>query len=301
MAGHLIIITGPTASGKTSWAITLAQHLKTEVISFDSRQLYREMRIGTARPTAEEQAVVPHHGIASHSVQDPQSAASFASYLLPIVQQVLHRHQVAVAVGGSGLYLKALLGGFDQIPAKDPVVRSQLEQQWQTQGIATLQQQLASLDPEYFQAVDTQNPHRLIRALEVCLVSGMPYSTQRKGEGEPRDFTPIQVGIDWPRQALYDRINTRVEHMLELGLEEEARTLFPLRGLTSLETVGYTEWFDYFSGHHSREEAIRLIKRNTRRYAKRQLTWFRKIDSLTWFAPDDYTHAEVWIDRQLSS
>lgn len=301
MAGHLIVVTGPTASGKTHWAIQLAQHFQTEVVSFDSRQLYREISIGTAKPTAEELAAVPHHGVNSHSIQEPQSAASFTAYLLPIVEDLLDRKGVAVAVGGSGLYLTALLGGFDAIPAKDATIRQALETTLENQGITALQQRLAELDPTYYQEVDIQNPHRLIRALEVCLVTGQPFSAQRKGEGQKRDFTAIQLGIDWPREDLYSRINQRVDQMLELGLEQEAHSLHPLRGLSSLETVGYTEWFDYFEGKHSREEAIRLIKRNTRRYAKRQMTWFRRIEDLQWYAPHEYEAAQAWVAQQLSA
>ena len=299
MAGQLVVVTGPTASGKTTWAIQLAQHLDTEVISFDSRQLYREMTIGTAKPTAAELAKVPHHGVNSHPITEPQSAASFTAYLLPIVTDLLNRKGVAVAVGGSGLYLKALLGGFDSIPAKDPQLRAKLEQQWQQEGLAPLLQQLQALDPVYFAAVDQHNPHRVIRALEVCLVSGRPFSDQRTGEGQSRDFTALQIGVAWPREALYERINTRVDQMLAHGLLQEAQRLHPQRGLSSLETVGYTELFDYLEGRHDWEEAVRLIKRNTRRYAKRQLTWFRK-QPVTWFAPDDYARAEAWIDQQLA-
>lgn len=300
MAGQLVVVTGPTASGKTTWAIQLAQHLETEVISFDSRQLYREMTIGTAQPTAAELAKVPHHGVNSHSIAEPQSAASFTAYLLPIVTDLLNRKGVAVAVGGSGLYLKALLGGFDNIPAKDAPLRAKLEQQWQEEGLSSLLKQLQTLDPVYFEEVDQHNPHRVIRALEVCLVSGQPFSTQRRGEGQSRAFSALQIGLTWPRETLYERINSRVDQMLADGLLKEAQRLHLSRGLTSLETVGYTELFDYLEGRHDWEEAIRLIKRNTRRYAKRQLTWFRK-QPIKWFAPDDYAIAEAWIDQQLAT
>lgn len=299
MANHLLVVTGPTASGKTRWAIELAKHFATAVVSFDSRQLYREIAIGTAKPTPGELAAVPHYGINTHSITQPQSAASFTDYLLPQVMHLFSDHEVVVAVGGSGLYLAALLGRFDAIPAKDPTVRATLEERWRTEGLAGLLAQLDQLDPDYYATVDKQNPHRIIRALEVCLASGMPFSVQRKGLGHSRSFTPHLLGLDWPRAELYDRINNRVDQMLADGLVEEAKRLHPQRGLSSLETVGYSELFDYFEGKFDLPEAIRLIKRNTRRYAKRQLTWFRKEPDLQWFTPTDLAAAIQWAEQQI--
>lgn len=300
MANNLLVVTGPTASGKTRWAIELAQHFATAVVSFDSRQLYREMSIGTAKPTPAELAAVPHYGINTHPITHPQSAASFTDYLLPKIMRLFADHSVVVAVGGSGLYLNALLGRFDTIPAKDPTVRATLEKQWRTEGLTPLLAQLAQLDPDYYATVDQQNPHRIIRALEVCLVSGMPFSTQRKGIGHSRDFTPHLLGVDWPRKELYERINSRVNQMLADGLVEEAQQLHAKRGLSSLETVGYSELFDYFESKFDLQEAIRLIQRNTRRYAKRQLTWFRKEPAMEWFAPTEMAAATAWAERQFN-
>lgn len=281
-----VVITGPTASGKTGVAIAVARALGTEIVSFDSRQLYKEMRIGTAQPTPDELAAVPHHFIGSHSIHQPLNASAYADAAVPVVENIIAKYGIAVAVGGSGLYLKALAGALDEIPARDMQIREQLQQLWVQEGIVALQQQLKQLDPVYFDEVDKQNPHRLIRALEVCLSSGKPYSQFRQGTGVQRSFTLHYYGIDLPRQNLYSRINERVEKMIDEGLEEEAKALQPFRGLAPLETVGYREWFDYFEGHTSREEAIRRIQRNSRRYAKRQLTWFRKYDTMQWHPPD---------------
>lgn len=284
---YLITILGPTASGKTAAAIVVARHFNTVVVSADSRQLYREMTIGTAKPTANELAAVPHYMVHHISIQDDYSAGKYADEVLPLLEELFQQYQVVVMAGGSGLYVNAVLEGFDDLPPVQPGIREQLEQTLEEQGIETLQQQLQDLDPEYYAQVDQQNPHRLIRALEVCLSSGQPFSSFRKGATQHRNFEIIKIGLEWEREALYARINNRVDAMMPAGLLEEARSLHPQRGLMALETVGYAELFDYFEGKTDLDTAIELIKRNTRRYAKRQLTWWRKHADIKWFAQAD--------------
>ncbi len=279
---YLIVIGGPTASGKTSLGIRLARHFNTEILSADSRQFYREMNIGTAKPTPEELAQARHHFIGNLSVHDAYSVGDYEREALILLEKLYQKNNVVVMVGGSGFFIRAVCEGLDDFPDVPAHIREELSQLFENEGIIPLQNELKKLDPEYYAQVDTQNPKRLLRALEVCRATGQPFSNFHNKEKTPRPFVPIYIGVDWKRETLYERINKRVDLMLEAGLEQEARDLYPLRHLTSLQTVGYQEWFDFFEGKIDRAEAIRLIKRNSRRYAKRQMTWFRKVEGMKW-------------------
>lgn len=273
----MILVAGPTAVGKTRKAIELALQYKTEIISADSRQCYREMNIGVARPTPEELAAVPHHFIASHSIHDNLNAAWYEKFALDKVNELFTRHTVVVMVGGTGLYIKAFMEGLDEIPETDPVIRASVIRDYEEKGLHWLQEEVKQNDPVFFTQGENQNPHRLMRALEVVRSTGKSILSFRKGEKAQRPFDIKMLVMDLPRPQLYERIDQRVDEMVNAGLEEEARGLYAFRHLSALQTVGYQEWFDYFDGNTSREEAITLIKQHTRNYAKRQGTWFRKM------------------------
>ena len=272
----LLYIAGPTASGKTSLAIALAKHFKTEIISCDSRQFYREMNIGTAVPTAEELKQVPHHFVQHLSIHDPYSVGDYTRDALALLPQLFQAHEVVIMVGGSGMYADAVMYGLDEFPEVDPAIRPQLTAIYQQEGIEVLQDLLREHDIRHYHIVDKQNPHRLIRALEISLSAGKPYSSFLGKKQIPDFFTAKTVVIDWEREQLYKRINQRVDLMVEAGLEEEARGLLEHQQLNALQTVGYREWFSHFNGQWDREKAIEEIKKNSRRYAKRQTTWFRR-------------------------
>lgn len=273
----MILVAGPTAVGKTRKAIELALQYHTEIISADSRQCYREMNIGVARPTPEELAAVPHHFIASHSIHENLNAAWYEKYALDKVNELFTRHTVVVMVGGTGLYIKAFMEGLDEIPETDPAIRAAIIHGYEENGLTWLQEQVKQNDPLFFAQGENQNPHRLMRALEVVRSTGKSILSFRKGEKAQRPFDIKMLVMDLPRPQLYERIDQRVDEMVNAGLEEEARGLYAFRHLSALQTVGYQEWFDYFDGKTSREEAIALIKQHTRNYAKRQGTWFRKM------------------------
>lgn len=277
LAKTLIVIGGPTASGKTSLAIALAQHFATEIISGDSRQFYREMAIGNARPTPEELAAVRHHFVADRSVTAPLTAGRFAAAALERLSDLFRAHDHAVLVGGSGLYLRALCEGLDEFPAVTEAARAQVQKLVAEQGLPGLQAEVARLDPSYFATVDQQNGRRLERALQVCYSAGQPYSSFL-GKRPARPFDCVYLRTHPPRPLLYQRINQRVDQMVAAGLEAEAQSLLPYQGLPVLQTVGYQEWWPYFAGTYSRERAIELVKQNSRRYAKRQVTWFGRAD-----------------------
>lgn len=281
----LIVIAGPTASGKTELAIKVARQLHTEVISADSRQFYREMSIGTAKPSPQELEIVPHHFINSLSITDDYTAGDFEREGLRVLDAIFRHNSYAVLAGGSGLFIKAITEGFDELPGPSSDLRKNLNTVFSEQGLLPLQQQLKELDPEYFHQVDLNNPKRVIRALEVCLATGKPFSALRHSSKKVRNFKCIKIGLDIHREALYERINQRVDQMVKNGLFEEAESLFNYRHLNALNTVGYAEIFTYMEGKTTREEAINAIKQNTRRYAKRQLTWFRKDPDIKWFSP----------------
>lgn len=283
---HLIVVGGPTASGKTALAIDIALRFSAEIISADSRQFYQEMTIGTAKPTPTELAQVPHHFINSLSIADDYSVGDFERDALSLLDQLFKNTNTAVVAGGSGLFINALCNGLDAFPDVPDTIRRELETIELERGIEALRSELQQLDPEYYLRVDRDNPARLRRALEVCRASGLPYSsflTQPKAE---RPFHIHYIQADWPRDTLYQRINQRVDNMVEEGLEAEALGLLPWRNRPALRTVGYEEWFDYFDGNYTKEEAIDKIKQHSRNYAKRQLTWFRKYGTWKTYQPE---------------
>ena len=284
---RLLVVVGPTGSGKTDLSIRLALHYGAPILSTDSRQVYRGMPIGTAQPSADQLQAVEHHFIASHDPTDNLNCGEYEVQALARLEELFADHDWVVAVGGSGLYVRALCEGMDDLPQADEPLRRELERRLAEEGLGALAEELRELDPEYCRTADLNNPARVMRALEVCLQTHMPYSRQRTGERRPRPFEIVKIGIDLPRNVLYDRINRRVDRMLADGLEAEARALYPYRELNALKTVGYREFFDYFDGRIGYDEAVELIKRNSRRYAKRQLTWFRRDSEIRWFAPDD--------------
>ena len=285
--GTLVVVVGPTGSGKSALAVKLATHLCAPIISTDSRQVFRGMPIGTAQPTREELAAAKHYFIADREVEDDFNCGKYETEALALLERLFTENDYVVAVGGSGLYVQALCEGMDDLPDADPALRENLKQRMEREGLESLVAELRTLDPAYAEEVDLCNPARVMRALEVCLATGRPYSEQRKGVTAERPFNIIKIGTDMPRDVLYDRINRRVDMMVEEGLEAEARTMYPKRHLNALQTVGYRELFDYFDGNCSFEEAVELVKRNSRRYAKRQLTWFRRDANTAWFNPSD--------------
>lgn len=296
---HLIVIGGPTAAGKTALAIRLAKEFKTEILSADSRQFFREMTIGTAKPTREELAEAKHHFIDSLSVEEDYDTGKFEHDALQLSGKLFQKHDILIMVGGSGLYLNAFVHGIDRLPAQDPEVRNSLRRLLEEKGIAALQNELIQKDPETSAVIDLQNPHRLIRALEVCRITGMKYSQLRTGKPAEREFVPVLIALAPERTALYKRIDERVDQMIRLGLIDEVRSLYPFRQKNALKTVGYRELFDYLDNKTSLEEAIRLIKQHSRNYAKRQMTWFRNQSEYTLFNPDDTDSISRFIEMKL--
>lgn len=281
----LYVVCGPTAVGKTDFAIELAEKLGTEIISADSRQLYREIPIGTAQPSAEQLNRVKHHFIANRSIEEDYNAGMFERDALVFLDELFLKYESVVCCGGTGLYIKALCEGLDDLPESDEKIRLQLTERLETEGLESLQNQLQELDPVHFERMDTQNPQRVMRALEVCLSTGIPFSSFHGVEKAERPFAIKKIGLELPREELYDRINKRVDQMLEDGWLEEAKAVFDRRHLNALNTVGYKELFQYLSGKITLEEATEKIKTNTRRFAKRQLTWFKKDAEIEWVHP----------------
>ncbi|SNC60771.1 tRNA dimethylallyltransferase [Hymenobacter gelipurpurascens] len=282
----LLVISGPTAVGKTDLCVRLAQHLHTEIVSADSRQFFRELTIGTAKPTPEEMQGVPHHFIDSHSIQEEYNAGRFEQDALSLLQELFRKHQVVILTGGSGLYLKAVTEGFDDMPAALPEVREQLQQELAEGGLGPLVDELARLDPITYDRIDRQNHQRVLRALEISRSTGQPFSSfHGKKKAAERPFRIVKVALNREREELYQRIDQRMDQMLAGGLEAEARALYPFRHHNALQTVGYKELFDYFEGHYDYAEAVRLLKRNSRHYAKRQLTWLRRDPEYHWMHP----------------
>jgi len=283
----LVVLAGPTASGKTALGIWLAKAFNTEILSADSRQCYKELNIGVARPSPAELAEVPHHFIASHSIHDTVNAGVFATYGLEVLERLFKQHSVVIMVGGTGLYIKALTEGIDEMPATPLHIREEITHAYQTNGLEWLQQAVASEDPAFWQQAEKMNPQRLMRGLEFIRTTGKSILNYRKNKPQTRNFQVVPMALDLPRATLYERINQRVDLMMEQGLEEEVRDLYPLRQLNALQTVGYKEWYDYFGGHASLSEVREQIQQNTRRYAKRQITWFKKQQDFRWFSPQD--------------
>lgn len=279
----LIVVVGPTAVGKTALAIQLAQHLQTEIISADSRQFYIELDKATAKPSFEELACVKHYGINSHSIETYYSVGQYEKDALDWIAKIHEKSNYAILVGGSGLYVKAVTNGLDEMPEVQAGIREKLQERLSTEGLPALCKELENLDLAYYKQVDTSNPQRILRALEVCISTGEPYSRFRAGKPKERPFQIIKIGLTMPRDALYARIEARMEQMLTDGLLEEARGLLPKATLPALQTVGYQEIFGFLKGEYDWKEAHRLLMRNSRRYAKRQLTWFGQDSSIRWF------------------
>ncbi|AUC23423.1 tRNA (adenosine(37)-N6)-dimethylallyltransferase MiaA [Polaribacter sejongensis] len=280
---YLITIVGPTAIGKTALSIQLANHFKSAIISCDSRQFYKEMTIGTAVPDKEELAAAAHHFIQNRSIFEDYNVGSFERDALAKLNDLFKENPIQIMVGGSGLYVDAVLKGLDYFPEVDPKIREDLTLKLEKEGVEVLQEQLKELDPETYNVIELQNPKRVMRALEVCIGSGIPYSTFKNKPKAPRNFTSIKIGLDADRQIIYNRINMRVDIMMENGLLEEAKNLYPHKSLNALQTVGYRELFSYFDGDFTKEFAISEIKKNTRRFAKRQGTWFKRDETTLWF------------------
>jgi len=283
----LIVIIGPTGIGKTDLSIFLAKKLNTEIISADSRQFFKELKIGTAVPDDEQLKAVKHHFIGNKSIHDYYNASSFEFEVIDLLKELFQTKNQVIMVGGSGMYVDAVCKGIDDLPEIDMEIRNNLLEKFEKEGIEGLRFELKRLDPEYYKTVDLKNPKRLLKALEITIQTGKPYSTFRTQNVKKRDFNILKIGLNIEREKLYDRIEQRVDKMIENGLVEEARQFLPYKNLNSLNTVGYKELFPYLEGEYSLERAIELIKRNSRRYAKRQLSWFNRDKEINWFQPDE--------------
>lgn len=291
----LIVVVGPTAVGKTALAIQLAQFYKTEILSADSRQFFEEMNIGTAKPSKEELAAAPHHFINSHSVKTLFSVGDFEVEALKLIDQLFLKKDLVIMVGGSGLYVDAVCKGLDELPEIDLTIREQLNQQLANDGIESIKTQLQTLDPEYFSKVDQSNPQRMIRGLEVVLSSGQKLSSFLTAQKKERPFNIVKIGLNTERNLLYDRINHRVDLMMDAGLLEEVKNLQTYRKYNALNTVGYSELFDFIDGKTDLNSAVAMIKQNTRRFAKRQLTWFRRDENIAWFEPNQIEEIKEYL------
>jgi len=294
----LIAIVGPTAVGKTAVAINLAEELHTEIVSADSRQFYREMEIGTAKPTAEELKKVPHHFINNLSIHDEYNAGKYEKEAVTCLAKLFEKHDKIILVGGSGLFIDALCNGFDELPEADLKLRERYEDVLKNEGISALQQELQSKDPDYYNEVDKNNPRRLIRALEVINQTGLPYSQIRKRKVAQRDFAIIKIGLNLDKEILRERIDKRVDDMLTAGWLDECKSLYEYRNLNALRTVGYTELFDFIAGKNDWETTVQNIKTNTWHYAKRQLTWFKKDKDIKWFYPTEIEAIQSHINNK---
>jgi tRNA dimethylallyltransferase len=296
----LIVIAGPTAIGKTALAVRLAKHFNTDVVSADSRQLFKEMNIGTAKPADEEMQHITHHFISSHSVSDNYNVGRFETEAIELLDQLFITKDFVILAGGSGLYIDAVCKGFDELPESDENVRMKINSMLENEGIISLQNLLKELDPVYYNKVDLNNPQRLSRALEVCLTAGLPYSALREGKIKERNFNIIKIGLNTSRDVLYERINKRVDEMMDAGLLEEVKSLLPYKNANALQTVGYKELFDHLENKTDLKTAVELVKQNTRRFAKRQLTWFRKDAAVQWFEPADEEKIIEYIKQAVS-
>lgn len=299
MKKHLIVIAGPTGIGKTDLSIRLAKQYQAEIISCDSRQFYREMNIGTAVPNKTDLTEVKHHFIQNLSIENPYTVGDFEKDALTKIDELHQKNDVVIMVGGSGLYIDAVCKGLDDFPKIPTDIRARLNQRLVHEGIESLEQELNKLDPDYHKIVDKSNPHRIIRALEVCLVSGKAFSSFRKKQEKTRAFNTIKIILNRDRETLYERINLRVNQMMKEGLLEEVKNLLPFREFNALQTVGYKELFAYFDGESNLETAIEEIKKNTRRYAKRQMTWFRRDPETLFFNPEEDKNINAYLEQQL--
>ena len=286
MAKTLIVITGPTAVGKTQLCLDIARHFGIPIINADSRQIYKELSIGTAKPSAEEQQTVKHYFVGTLSLQDYYSASLFESQVMNLLDMLFKTSDYALMAGGSMMYIDAVCDGIDDIPTIDNDTRATMKQRLADEGLEKLCEELQRLDPEYYEIVDRQNPKRVVHALEICTMTGRTYTSFRKREKKERPFHIVKIGLNREREELYNRINTRVDMMMQQGLLQEAETLYPLRYLNALNTVGYKEMFEYINGHWPLDEAVERIKGNTRRYARKQLTWYKKDQQIHWFHPN---------------
>ena len=293
----LIVLLGPSAVGKTDISIDIAQHLNCDIISADSRQFFREMKIGTARPSDDQLARVKHHFIAFLSVRDYYSSNRYEKDVLDLLTELFKNNNLALMSGGSAMYIDSVCQGIDDIPDADPAVREQLNRKYEEEGIRGLRIMLKILDPEYYKNVDLKNYKRIIRALEICETTGLPYSSFLKKQKRERDFNILKIGLERPREELYERIDRRVDEMIVQGLENEVASLYEYKELNALNSVGYKEFFDYFRGRITKEKAIELIKRNTRRFAKRQITWWAKDKDISWFQADDIRGIIEFLDN----
>lgn len=299
MENYLIVILGPTGVGKTDLSINIAKRFDTDIISSDSRQVYKELNIGTAVPEPHYLEQVHHHFIQHLSVNDYYSASQFEENAIELLKKLFKDKQVVVVAGGSMLYIDALCNGIDELPTVDPELRKELIERFEAEGLEPLRRELKHLDPVYYDKVDLKNPKRILHALEICYMTGKPFSELRTNIKKQRPFKIIKLGLNREREELYERINIRVDQMLEKGLEDEARSVYAHKSLNSLNTVGYKELFDYFDGTIDKEEAIRLIKRNSRRYARKQLSWFRRDESVRWFHPEEGSNIFTYLDETI--
>uniref|UniRef100_UPI004047D5D4 tRNA (adenosine(37)-N6)-dimethylallyltransferase MiaA n=1 Tax=Algoriphagus sp. TaxID=1872435 RepID=UPI004047D5D4 len=297
---YLILVVGPTAVGKTDLCLKLAKKFQTEILSCDSRQFYREMNRGTAKPSLQELAEVPHHFINNLSITDSYDVRKYEEEALDLLSHLFQKHQVVLMTGGTGLFADAVVHGMDEIPEVAAQIRQEIIQEYQSKGLSWLQGAVKMVDPEFYEQVDQANPQRLMRALEVWKGTGLKFSGFRTKKKAVRPFEVIKIGLDRPREELYQRIDQRMEAMLAEGLYEEAESLFEKRGLNALQTLGYTEVFDFFEGKYDQMELVRLLKRNSRRYAKRQLTWFKRDAQICWFHPDEQEKIGSFIENQIA-
>jgi len=301
MSKTLIVIAGPTAIGKTALSIQLAQHFNTGIISADSRQCYREMNIGTAKPNREELANAQHYFIDTHSISEEVNAGSYEKLALGYAKEIFSGNDIAIAVGGTGLYIKALCEGIDEMPDVNPEIERSINEQFKEKGLAWLQQKLHDEDPLFFEHAEKNNPHRLLRALVFKLSMGKSITLFKTGIKKERPFNILKIGLELPRTTLYERINLRVMQMMKEGLLEEVKSLLPFKDLKSLQTVGYTELFDFLQGNTTLEKAVGLIQQHTRNYAKRQMTWFKKDRDIHWFLPNDYSGILAYLEKHIGN
>lgn len=298
----LVIVLGPTGVGKTELCLQLAEHLGTPVINADSRQIFAELPIGTAAPSKEQQRRVKHFFVGNHHIQDYYNASMYEEDVLKLLLQIFHSHSHrALLSGGSMMYIDAVCKGIDDIPTVDEHTRTLMKQRLSGEGLPTLVAELKRLDPEHWEIVDKKNPRRVIHALEICHMTGRTYTSFRTNQIKRRPFNTIKIGLDRDREELYERINNRVLKMMEEGLEDEAKALYPLRGLNALNTVGYKELFAFFDGSINREEAVRQIQSNSRRYMRKQLTWFKHDEQIRWFHPDNIKEIINYLDCRLQN